>query len=128
MSERGEPREPKTPPEVDLRVLQANERTLLAWIRTGLALMAFGFVVARIGLWLRDGGIQASRRVWAEALGSAFIVIGAGANAVAAVRFVRVRKALLEGRPVVPGVAAALSLAIGMVLLGGVLVAYVVSQ
>jgi uncharacterized membrane protein YidH (DUF202 family) len=29
----------------------AAERTLLAWIRTGLALMGFGFVVARFGLF-----------------------------------------------------------------------------
>ena len=31
----------------------AAERTLLAWIRTGLALMGFGFVVARFGLFLQ---------------------------------------------------------------------------
>lgn len=30
----------------------AAERTLLAWIRTGLAMMGFGFVVARFGLFL----------------------------------------------------------------------------
>ena len=40
-------------PEPDLRFLQANERTLLAWLRTALALMGFGFVVARFGLYLR---------------------------------------------------------------------------
>ena len=38
--------------EPDLRFLQANERTLLAWVRTGLTLMAFGFVVARLSVWL----------------------------------------------------------------------------
>jgi uncharacterized membrane protein YidH (DUF202 family) len=32
----------------------AVERTLLAWIRTGLALMGFGFVVARFGLFLQE--------------------------------------------------------------------------
>ncbi|KAB2893150.1 MAG: DUF202 domain-containing protein, partial [Kofleriaceae bacterium] len=37
----------------DLRILQANERTLLAWVRTGLALMAFGFVIGRIAVWLK---------------------------------------------------------------------------
>jgi putative membrane protein len=31
----------------------AAERTFLAWIRTGLALMGFGFVVARFGLFLQ---------------------------------------------------------------------------
>jgi putative membrane protein len=32
----------------------AAERTLLAWLRTGLALMGFGFVVARFGLFLQE--------------------------------------------------------------------------
>lgn len=34
----------------DPRVYFAAERTLLAWVRTGIAVMAFGFVVARFGL------------------------------------------------------------------------------
>ena len=36
----------------DPRVFFASERTLLAWVRTGLTIMAFGFVVARFGLFL----------------------------------------------------------------------------
>jgi inner membrane protein YidH len=39
---------------LDPRVYFAAERTLLAWVRTGLALMGFGFVVARFGLFLRE--------------------------------------------------------------------------
>ncbi|HEX3147756.1 MAG TPA: DUF202 domain-containing protein [Gemmataceae bacterium] len=38
----------------DPRVRFAGERTLLAWVRTGLAMMAFGFVVARFGLFLQE--------------------------------------------------------------------------
>jgi putative membrane protein len=37
----------------DPRVVQANERTLLAWLRTGIGLMAFGFVVARSSAWMK---------------------------------------------------------------------------
>lgn len=39
----------------------AAERTLLAWVRTGLALMGFGFVVARFGMFLRE--LQAAHAV-----------------------------------------------------------------
>ncbi len=42
---------PKTPNATDYL---AAERTFLAWIRTGLALMGFGFVVARFGLFLQQ--------------------------------------------------------------------------
>jgi len=38
----------------DVRDYLAAEQTFLAWIRTGLALMGFGFVVARFGLFLQE--------------------------------------------------------------------------
>lgn len=41
-------------PRASLSDYLAAERTLLAWIRTGLALMGFGFVVARFGLFLQE--------------------------------------------------------------------------
>jgi putative membrane protein len=36
----------------DPRVFFAAERTLLAWVRSGMAVMALGFVVAKFGLFL----------------------------------------------------------------------------
>jgi uncharacterized protein (DUF302 family)/uncharacterized membrane protein YidH (DUF202 family) len=41
-------------PKAALSDYLAAERTLLAWVRTGLALMGFGFVVARFGLFLQE--------------------------------------------------------------------------
>lgn len=32
----------------------ANERTFLSWIRTSIALMGFGFVIVRFGLFLKQ--------------------------------------------------------------------------
>ena len=37
----------------DPRVFFASERTLLAWLRTGIAIVGLGFIVSRFGLFLR---------------------------------------------------------------------------
>lgn len=63
----------------------APERTLLAWIRTGLALMGFGFVVARFGLFLREFlATQHNIQMWSFGfslwLGVALIVVGVLVN------------------------------------------------
>ena len=76
----------------DPRVLYAAERTYLAWIRTGLALMGFGFVVARFGLFLRElmaakseGAVSHSPRLslW---VGVAFVLLGVGIHLAASWR------------------------------------------
>ena len=46
----------------DPRVFFAAERTLLAWVRTGLGVMALGFVVERFGLFIGILGAQAGLR------------------------------------------------------------------
>ena len=53
--------EPSPRADYDLRIPLAAERTLLAWLRTGLAMMGFGFVVARFGIFLRE--LSATRGV-----------------------------------------------------------------
>lgn len=119
----------RVPAAIDLRILQANERTLLAWIRTGLALMAFGFVVARMGIWLAmmqpGAPVTSAAPGW---VGSAFVMLGTLSNALAAVRYVRIRSAILAERPIIPGSASVLTLAFGVVILGGILVVYVVAR
>ena len=37
---------------------QANERTFLSWLRTAIALIGLGFIVARFGLFLREFGLD----------------------------------------------------------------------
>ena len=72
-------------PEADLQDYLAEERTFLAWIRTGLALMGFGFVVARFGLFLEvmqitRGGSAVQHHGLSPWLGTAFIAAGVAVN------------------------------------------------
>ncbi|HEY8708957.1 MAG TPA: DUF202 domain-containing protein [Burkholderiaceae bacterium] len=68
----------------------AAERTLLAWQRTAIALMGFGFVVERFGLFLRmvtSQPLPASQRRFSLWLGISLLLMGAGVAAVSALQF-----------------------------------------
>lgn len=111
---------------VDLRILQANERTLLAWIRTGLALIAFGFVIDRLALWFRFELHQEETR--SLVLGSIVIVIGAACEVIGTVRFIKIRRALLAGQPAVPGQVGPVVVALLVTVIAAALLAYVLAS
>ncbi|HUY37240.1 MAG TPA: DUF202 domain-containing protein [Candidatus Binataceae bacterium] len=104
----------------------AAERTFLAWIRTGLALMGFGFVVARFGLFLREIAMTTNTHpleptgmsLWG---GIALLLAGVAVNVAAAVHHTRLIRELNRGehfgRPSALGIALALVLgAMGVIL------------
>lgn len=78
----------------DPRALLAIERTLLAWLRTGLSLITFGFLIARIGVWLRAQG-SGGELHGSRFMGALFGALGAAANLLAIFRYVAFRKAIL---------------------------------
>ncbi|MGD0652846.1 MAG: DUF202 domain-containing protein [Thermoguttaceae bacterium] len=89
----------------DPRVRFAIERTLLAWVRTGLALMGFGFVVARFGLFLRE--IESVRQaaplkaptglsLW---IGTALILLGVIVNLLVSAEHLRLMRQVQSEPP-----------------------------
>ncbi|MGA8086853.1 MAG: DUF202 domain-containing protein [Terracidiphilus sp.] len=90
------------PPKASLSDYLAAERTLLAWIRTGLAMMGFGFVVARFGLFLQELRVaqnSAATQHYGLSLwfGTALIAVGVGVNAIAGWRHLRLLHELDRG-------------------------------
>jgi putative membrane protein len=88
----------------DPRIYMAAERTFLAWIRTGIAFMGFGFVVARFGLFLREIALTNNMTVaqhnngFSMPVGIALIMAGILVDLIAAIRHHRYIKALNRGQ------------------------------
>jgi putative membrane protein len=76
----------------------ANERTLLAWVRTGVTLIALGFAAARFGVFLREDATTRSRVDAATFIGVALVATGATSTAVALVRFLRASEQISDRR------------------------------
>jgi len=70
----------------------ANERTFLAWIRTSLTILSFGFVVAKFAVWIRqlvsprstETHYHGGSGLW---IGLALIVLGSILSVMAAWRY-----------------------------------------
>jgi putative membrane protein len=81
----------------DPRVLFAAERTLLAWQRSAIALMGFGFVVERFGLFLQMATHQPTsggQRVFSLGIGVLMLLLGAAAALISARQFRQVARNL----------------------------------
>ena len=111
----------------------AAERTLLAWVRTGIALMGFGFVVARFGLFLTQlqalqHGVQVHSYGLSLWFGTGLILIGVIVICLSAWRHVRLVDELDRGqaahsRPVTP----MLLIAAVLALIGLAMAVYLIS-
>jgi putative membrane protein len=110
----------------------ANERTFLAWVRTAIAVMAFGFLIERFDLFLKVVAPQlAGRRIaphgeaFANWAGLTFLVIGVVTIVIAGYRFRKTAQEIESDTDVPsPGERFDLALAIMVALLGASMVLY----
>ncbi len=122
------------PTDEDPRVRLAGERTLLAWVRTGLAMMGLGFVVARFGLFLTElrtaESLPPQSTVgWSLWIGIVLLVLGIAVNLLAAWQYATFVRRIERGEPYQPfRYPLAIGVASVLAVLGLVMVAYLVLQ
>jgi len=110
----------------------SNERTFLAWVRTAIAVMAFGFIVEKFDLFLELAAPALAGRTlslpgqrFGNIAGLALIVLGTAIVVIAAVRFLITAKNIdSEDLRLGPGSRIDVALAALLVLLGSALFIY----
>jgi putative membrane protein len=118
------------PDAPDPRTYFAAERTLLAWMRTGVAIIGLGFLVARFGLFLRlirQPAGEARVPLASSVIGVALVILGASVSAAAACRHVRFYRRLPDDqRPPRSWLWFGITVAVVLAGLGGALAVYLV--
>ncbi len=74
----------------------AAERTLMAWIRTAISMIAFGIGFGAAGDYLEESAPEPTRIHNLELVGSAFILLGVGSLFAAVIQHVRLRKRIQQ--------------------------------
>lgn len=81
----------------------ANERTYLAWIRTSLGIMVFGFVVVKFTLFMKELPLLLGKEViinqkgYSAFLGIVIVLVGTITAILSFIRFKHTEKQLKEG-------------------------------
>ena len=112
----------------------ANERTFLAWLRTCIALMGLGFVVARFSLFLREFRIITKNQTIptnlptqspSDILGMSMIGLGILLIIYALINYLKVQKDIEVGR-YLPRHSIMYIASIGLVIFGVIVLGYLI--
>jgi putative membrane protein len=107
----------------------ANERTFLAWIRTSIAVISLGFVIAKFGVWLRELAMRLAPQIPIHStgmslpLGVAMMALGGTLAALAAWHYHLVNQAIERGE-VRPNRGLIVTVTLAVVLLAVMMIAY----
>ena len=118
-----------------IRDHMANERTFLAWIRTSIGIMAFGFVVEKFALFIRKlgyffgksgvAGVFAEKFSYSTAFGIVLVALGALMGLLAFIRYKKVQKEI-DAEDYKPSIILDILVAMGILAIGIFLVFYMV--
>lgn len=115
----------------DPRVFFAAERTLLAWLRTGLTIVGLGFVISRFSLLIQLLGMQSqpsaqhASSLSTTVLGISFVIMGSLVIATAAIQHKRFVSSLtLQQLPAAYSYTLAFAMSMFVAMLGMTLAAY----
>jgi inner membrane protein YidH len=107
----------------------ANERTFLAWIRTSVAVVSLGFVLARFSVWLREFAIQRTSQLPVRSagislpIGVGMMIFGGLLSVLAAWRYHVVNRDIERGK-VRADRGLVILVTVAMVLLSGAMIAF----
>ena len=107
----------------------ANERTFLAWIRTSIAVVSLGFVLARFSVWLREFAIQRTPQLPVQRagislpIGVGMMIFGGLLSVLAAWRYHVVNRDIQRGK-VTADRGLVILVTVAMVLLSGAMIAF----
>ena len=113
------------------RVHMANERTFLAWIRTSIAVMAFGFVVEKFSLFVKQMAYYMGKEAqppapgYSSRIGILLVGLGMLMGVLAFIRYKKVERQIDEDT-YKPSPVLSVLLAISVIVIGLFLLLYLI--
>ena len=133
MTEPNESNKPKSASA--LRDHMANERTFLAWIRTSIGIMAFGFVVEKFSFFIKHlsflfeksapPNVTTSSFSYSSIFGIVLVALGATMGVLALVRYKKVEREINENN-YQPSILIDILVAMGIIIIGIFLIFYMI--